>query len=66
LLRAPAGTTVRVTLRNTLGVQLVVFGLQDHGAQRGVDSVTLAAGAQTPVVFREGHGPTHRQRGTDV
>lgn len=52
LLRAPAGTLLRVTLRNTLGVQLVVFGLQDHAAGRGVDSVTLAAGASTTVSFR--------------
>ena len=52
LLRAPAGTLMKVTLHNTLGVQLVVFGLQDHAAQRGTDSVTLAAGARATVAFR--------------
>ncbi len=52
LLRAPAGTLMQVTLHNTLGVQLVVFGLQDHAARRGTDSITLAAGARTTVAFR--------------
>lgn len=52
LLRAPAGTMVQVSLRNRLGVQLAVFGLQDHAAGRGTDSVLLAAGARTTVAFR--------------
>ena len=52
LLRAPAGTVVRVSLHNTLGVQLVVFGLNDHAPQHGADSVTLAAGARADVSFR--------------
>lgn len=52
LLRAPAGTIVHVTLHNTLGVQLAVFGLQDHAAGRGTDSVVLAAGARTTIAFR--------------
>lgn len=52
LLRAPAGTMVQVTLSNTLGVQMVVFGLQDHSAGRGIDSVVIAAGARTTVAFR--------------
>ena len=51
LLRATAGTLIRVKLHNTLGVQLVVFGLQDHAAQRGTDSVTMAAGAHATVSF---------------
>ena len=52
LLRAPAGTTMRVTLHNTLGTQLVVFGLHDHAPGAGRDSVTLAAGARATVSFR--------------
>lgn len=52
LLRAPAGTLVHVSLHNTLGVALAVFGLHDHAAGRGTDSVVLAAGAQTTVTFR--------------
>ena len=52
LLRAPAGTTMRVTLHNTLGTQLVVFGLHDHAPGAGMDSVTLAAGARATVSFR--------------
>ncbi len=52
LLRAPAGTLMRVTLHNTLGVQIVVFGLQDHAPNKGPDSLTLAAGARASVSFR--------------
>jgi len=52
LLRAPAGTLVRVALHNTLGVSLVVFGLQDHAPNRGWDSVTISAGARATVTFR--------------
>ena len=52
LLRAPAGTLMHITLHNTLGRQLVVFGLNDHAAERGPDSVTLAAGAHATVSFR--------------
>lgn len=52
LLRAAAGTTVRVSLQNTLGVSLVVFGLQDHAANRGWDSVAIAAGEKANVTFR--------------
>ena len=52
LLRAPAGTLVQVALHNTLGVQMVVFGLQDHAAGRGKDSVVLAASARATVTFR--------------
>lgn len=52
LLRAPTGTLVRVTLHNTLGVRLAIFGLQDHAAQRGKDSVVLAADERTTVSFR--------------
>lgn len=52
LLRAPAGTTVRVSLHNTLGVALVVFGLQDHAPNRGRDSVAIAAGQRATVTFR--------------
>jgi manganese oxidase len=52
MLRAPAGTLIRVTLHNTLGLRLTVFGLQDHAANRGVDSVLLAAGERKRVSFR--------------
>ena len=52
LLRAPAGTLMRVMLHNTLGVRLAVFGLQDHAASRGMDSVMLEAGARATVSFR--------------
>ncbi len=52
LLRAPAGTLMQVTLHNTLSVGLTVFGLQDHAADRGTDSLTLAAGARATVSFR--------------
>lgn len=52
LLRAPVGTLIQVALHNTLGVQLMVFGLQDHAAQRGRDSVMLRAGARATVSFR--------------
>ncbi|MBL0170324.1 MAG: multicopper oxidase domain-containing protein [Gemmatimonadaceae bacterium] len=52
LLRAPAGTSMHVTLHNTLSVQLVVFGLHDHAANQGVDSITLAAGGRATVLFR--------------
>ncbi|MBY0491753.1 MAG: multicopper oxidase domain-containing protein [Gemmatimonadaceae bacterium] len=51
LLRAPSGTVVRVTLRNTLGVSLMVFGLQDHAAGKGTDSVALAPNATRTVSF---------------
>lgn len=52
LLRAPVGTLIQVTLHNTLDKQLVVFGLNDHAAGRGPDSLTLAAGARATVSFR--------------
>ncbi len=59
LLRAPAGTLVQVTLHNTLRVQLVVFGLQDHAAGRGTDSVILAASARATVTFRVASAGTY-------
>lgn len=52
LLRAGAGTLMQVRLHNTLGVALVVFGLQDHAAGRGTDSIALAPGARATVSFR--------------
>lgn len=51
LLRAPAGTTIQVTLHNALGVKLVVFGMQDHAEKRGIDSVAIDAGANATVSF---------------
>lgn len=51
LLRAPAGTVMRVTLRNALGVSMMVYGLNDHTAGKGADSVLLAPGATRTVTF---------------
>ncbi|MCA0375300.1 MAG: multicopper oxidase domain-containing protein [Gemmatimonadetes bacterium] len=51
LLRAPSGTVVRVTLRNTLPVSLMVYGLQDHAAGKGTDSLAIAPGATRVVTF---------------
>lgn len=51
LLRAPSGTVVRVTLRNTLPVSLMVYGLQDHAAGKGIDSLALAPGATRVATF---------------
>lgn len=59
LLRAPADTTIRVMLHNTLGVQLVVFGLHDRAAGRGMDSVAIAAGARVTVAFRASTAGTY-------
>ena len=52
LLRARSGTLMRVRLHNTLGVRLAVFGLNDHAAARGTDSVMLAPGERATVTFR--------------
>lgn len=49
LIRVPAGTAVRATLKNTLGKPLTVYGF---GATRGVtDSVILEPGASQEVHF---------------
>ncbi|HKG91862.1 MAG TPA: multicopper oxidase domain-containing protein, partial [Gemmatimonadaceae bacterium] len=51
LVRVPAGTEVRVTLRNTLAKPLMVYGL---GERRGLaaDSVRVEPGAEREVRFR--------------
>jgi len=50
LIRVPAGTEVRVTVRNALAKPLTVLGL---GEQRGLagDSIRLASGAERAVKF---------------
>lgn len=62
LIRVPAGTEVRATLKNTLGKQRIVYGF---GATRGVtDSVIIAPGASQDVHFnrdRAGHLLLRRQ-----
>lgn len=52
LLRTTSGGVVRVTVHNTLSVSLMVFGLQDHTAGKGTDSVAVAPGARTTITFR--------------
>jgi FtsP/CotA-like multicopper oxidase with cupredoxin domain len=51
LLRAPAGTVMRITLRNALGVSMMVYGLNDHAAGKSADSVLLAPSATRTVTF---------------
>lgn len=51
LLRAPAGTTIRVTLRNALGVNLMLFGLHDRVAGKAIDSLPLNAGETKVATF---------------
>ena len=52
MLRVPAGTLIRATLRNTTAVPLVVFGLQDHPAGAIPDSTALAPNASRAIEFR--------------
>jgi len=59
LLRASAGTPMRVVLHNTLGVRIVVFGLQEHAPQRGTDSIALGPGQRTTVSFRANAAGTY-------
>src|SRR5262245_24833631 len=47
LIRVPAGTEVRITIRNRLGASLLVRGFYDRGAQR--DSLDVAPGAAREV-----------------
>lgn len=51
LLRAPAGTVMRVTLRNALGVSMMVYGLNDHAPGTHADSLLLAPAATRTVTF---------------
>jgi FtsP/CotA-like multicopper oxidase with cupredoxin domain len=50
LIRARAGTEIRVTLRNTLSQALLVRGLYDRGSRS--DSIDIAPGATREVRFR--------------
>jgi manganese oxidase len=49
LIRVPAGTRLRITVRNTLADRATVHGLHDHGGAR--DSIVLAAGESRDVRF---------------
>ncbi|MFL5562476.1 MAG: multicopper oxidase domain-containing protein [Gemmatimonadaceae bacterium] len=51
LIRVPAGTEIRVFLRNALATPLCVRGLQDHTTSM-LDTVDIAAGATREVRFR--------------
>lgn len=58
LIRVPAGTTVRATIRNTLAKPMLVRGLQDHPAA-SMDSVDIAPGAEHEFVFKVSAPGTH-------
>jgi FtsP/CotA-like multicopper oxidase with cupredoxin domain len=51
LIRVPAGTELRFTVRNTLDLPLLVRGLYDRGAAQA-DSIDVAPGAVQEVRFR--------------
>src|SRR6267142_4978316 len=51
LIRVPAGTELRITVRNTLDLPLLVRGLYDRGATQS-DSIDVAPGAVREVRFR--------------
>ena len=51
LLRAPVGTRVRATIRNTLPETLVVSGLRERGPGSKERTVTIAPGAARPIAF---------------
>ncbi len=59
LLRASVGTTMRVTLRNALGVNLMVFGLHDRVAGKNIDSLSLKAGETKVATFTASAGGTY-------
>src|SRR5688500_13984077 len=69
LLRVPAGTELRITLRNSLDRPLLVRGLHAHDGG-SADSVDLAAGETREVRFRATTPGTHfytgRTEGTRV
>lgn len=50
LIRAPAGTEIRMTFRNDLGKMICLRGLQDGGAA-ALDTVEVAPGAEREIRF---------------
>ncbi|MEX2177378.1 MAG: multicopper oxidase domain-containing protein [Gemmatimonadaceae bacterium] len=50
LVRVPAGTEMRISIRNTLPTMVRVRGLQDHSS--AVDTIDVAAGATRKIAFR--------------
>lgn len=51
MIRVPAGTEMRVTLRNALTIPLRISGLQDR-SEAAIDSVVIAPGATRTFEFR--------------
>ena len=52
LLRAPAGTVLRVTMRNTLERPVAVYGLQDHPLAQIPDTLLVPASAEKVTTFK--------------
>lgn len=51
MIRVPAGTEMRIAVRNTLAVPMRFWGLQDH-SDAAIDSSLIAAGATQTFQFR--------------
>ncbi|HEX6628248.1 MAG TPA: multicopper oxidase domain-containing protein [Gemmatimonadaceae bacterium] len=51
MMRVPAGTEMRITVRNTLAVPMRLWGLQDR-SEAAIDSSVIAAGATQTFQFR--------------
>ena len=70
LVRVPAGTEVAVTVRNSLGDTLTVYGLHDRrrpaSPRAGRDSLLLAPGATRTVRFRLDAPGTYYYTGTTM
>ena len=52
LLRAPAGTVIRVTMRNTLERPVALYGLQDHPLAQIPDTLLVPASEERVTTFR--------------
>ena len=52
LLRAPAGTVIRVTMRNTLERPVAVYGLQDHPLAEIPDTLLVPASEEKVTTFK--------------
>src|SRR4051812_28258827 len=52
LLRAPAGTVIRVTMRNTLERAVAVYGLQDHPLAEIPDTLLIPASEEKVTTFK--------------
>src|SRR5205823_13642197 len=50
MIRVPAGTEIRITVRNSLAVTIRLWGLQDRSGS-GLESTVIAPGATQPFEF---------------